>query len=100
MARRGGVSTDWSSPMGRDTFKVSIEIEADREGDEGYNFNRYSIDVPQGLGSRVLARDFQRQKTFMLGAESNGLIQQGSFSSSPRVSISASLEPQFKGLNL
>ncbi|ELQ8318013.1 hypothetical protein CJU35_03905 [Pseudomonas aeruginosa] len=64
-------------PMGRDTFKVSIEIEADREGDEGYNFNRYSIDVPQGLGSRVLARDFQRQKTFMLGAESNGLVQQG-----------------------
>jgi hypothetical protein len=63
--------------MGRDTFNVSIEIEAAQEGDAAYNFNRYNLEVPQGLGSRVLARDFQRQKTFMLGAESHGLIQQG-----------------------
>lgn len=64
-------------PMGRDTFKVNIEIESSRQGDSEYLFNRYTLDVPQGLGSQVFARDFQRQMTFMLGAESNGLIQQG-----------------------
>lgn len=63
-------------PMGYDTFKFGIEVEASGDGD-GYVFTHAALDVPQGLGHRVFAKDLQHQKTFMLGAESNGLVQQG-----------------------
>ena len=63
-------------PMGYDSLKVGIDIHASGDGD-GIGATSALLDVPQGLGSRVFIKDLQVQKTFMLGAESNGLIQQG-----------------------
>lgn len=37
----------------------------------------YIVKVPQTLGERVVARDFQQSMSYMLGAEQNGMVQQG-----------------------
>lgn len=79
-------------PMGYDHLNISLVLSADGQEEQAINLN-----VPQNLGSRVLAKDFQTTKTFMLGAETNGLIQQGehfSYSDGYFVRISA---PAIKG---
>jgi len=72
--REGEVITPKGIPsMGRDHLKLSIKIESDDGSD-----NSYELLVPQYLGYRVLAKDFQERKEYMLGAETSGVVQQGS----------------------
>ncbi|NVL50007.1 hypothetical protein F2S72_09680 [Pseudomonas syringae pv. actinidiae] len=59
-------------PMGHDHLNYVIDLFAN-----GQDEKTYSLDVPQDLGNRVLAKDFQVGKEFMLQAESNGIVQQG-----------------------
>lgn len=59
-------------PMGRDHLAIDIDLKVD-----GADVASHSLDVPLTLGSRVLAKDYQEVKTWMLGTETNGLVQQG-----------------------
>jgi hypothetical protein len=67
--REGEVITPKGLPtMGHDHLKLSIKIESDDGAD-----NTYELLVPQYLGFRVLANDFQERKEYMLGTESAGV---------------------------
>ncbi|MPQ69252.1 hypothetical protein [Pseudomonas sp. MWU12-2323] len=71
--RDGEVYTPKGLPStGRDKLKITIDLKAD-----GSDNKSYTLDVPLALGSRVLAKDYQVGKSYMLGAETNGLVQQG-----------------------
>lgn len=59
-------------PMGHDHLNYVIDLFADGKAEK-----TYKLDVPQDLGSRVLAKDDQQSKEFMLQTESNGMVQQG-----------------------
>ncbi|MCF5371332.1 hypothetical protein [Pseudomonas syringae] len=58
--------------MGHDHLKITIDLSSDVVGNKLLSF-----EVPQDLGNRVFAKDYQESKSFMLGTEKNGLIQQG-----------------------
>ena len=56
-------------PMGHDHLNYVINLYAD-----GQEEKTYTLDVPQDLGDRVLAKDYQQAKEYMLQAESLSLI--------------------------
>ncbi len=60
-------------PMGYDHFDVSFAIQAGNQVPD-----RFKLVVPQNLGVKVLAKDYQTTKDYMLGTETNGIVQQGS----------------------
>lgn len=84
-------------PMGRDTLKFAIEIKAPSESEGSYLLNSYTIAVPQDIGSRVFVKDYQNVKSYMLGTESHGLIQQGDHFSHPEGYFIRISEPSVKG---
>jgi hypothetical protein len=79
-------------PMGRDHLNYVIDLFAD-----GKNEQTYTLDVPQDLGNRVLAKDFQQGKEFMLQAESNGIVQQGEHFAYPEGYYIRISQPAVKG---
>ena len=81
-------------PMGRDHLTLEIDLKVDGVADESHE-----ISVPFALGNRVLAKDFQVPKEWMLGAESNGLIQQGEHFVYPQGYYIRVSEPSVKGQN-
>jgi hypothetical protein len=95
MWRDGEVYTPKGLPdMGHDHLNISIDLQAD-----GGDIQSYKFDVPLDLGSRVYARDFQVGKSFMLGTESNGLVQQGEHFFYPEGYYIRVSEPSVQGSN-
>lgn len=57
---------------GAHNLKISIGLKGENGGDQSI-----AIVAPQSLGNKVLAKDYQHFKTFMLGTQKNGLVHQG-----------------------
>ncbi|KAF0254040.1 hypothetical protein [Pseudomonas putida] len=79
-------------PMGHDHLNYVINLYAD-----GQEEKTYTLDVPQDLGDRVLAKDYQQAKEYMLQAESNGLVQQGGHFAYPEGYYLRISKPSVKG---
>ncbi|MFL1449309.1 hypothetical protein ACI77O_13010 [Pseudomonas tritici] len=79
-------------PMGRDHLELAIDLKID-----GKDRQSHTIGVPLALGSRVVAKDFQEEKTWMLGTETNGLIQQGEHFEYPEGYFIRVSDPSVKG---
>jgi len=79
-------------PMGHDHLNISIELTAVGQDDK-----TISLNVPQDLGSRVLAKDFQIVRSYMLGTQTNGLVQQGELFTYPEGYYVRISEPAVKG---
>lgn len=59
-------------PIGHDHLDININLKSAGQPDKAIK-----LSVPQDLGSRVFAKDYQSIKSYMLGTETNGLVQQG-----------------------
>jgi hypothetical protein len=95
MWRDGELYTPKGLPdMGHDHLNVSINLQADSGEVQSFAF-----DIPQDLGNRVYARDFQVPKNYMLGTESNGLVQQGEHFFYPEGYYIRVSEPSVQGWN-
>lgn len=81
-------------PIGHDHLNFVINLFAD-----GQEEKTYTLDVPQALGTRVLAKDFQQGKEFMLQAESNGIVQQGEHFAYPEGYYVRISQPSVQGSN-
>lgn len=81
-------------PMGHDHLNYVIDLFADGKAEK-----TYKLDVPQDLGSRVLVKDDQQSKEFMLQAESNGMVQQGEHFVYPEGYYLRISQPSVKGWN-
>lgn len=81
-------------PMGHDHLNYVINLFAD-----GQEEKTYTLDVPQDLGDRVLAKDYQQGKEYMLQAESNGMVQQGEHFAFPEGYYLRISQPAVKGWN-
>lgn len=93
--RDGEVYTPKGLPSaGRDKLKITIDLKADGGDDKSY-----TLDVPLALGSRVLAKDYQVGKSYMLGAETNGLVQQGAHFFYPEGYYIRVSQPSVEGWN-
>lgn len=79
-------------PMGHDHLNYVIDLFADGKSEQ-----TYSLDVPQDLGNRVFAKDYQQGKEFMLQAESNGIVQQGEHFAYPEGYFVRISQPSVKG---
>lgn len=81
-------------PMGHDHLDISIDLKV-----EGQPDTAVTLSVPQDLGGRVYTKDLQELKSFMLGTETNGIVQQGDHFTFPEGYFIRVSQPAVKGWN-
>lgn len=79
-------------PMGHDHLDISIGLKS-----EGHPDTVATLSVPQELGGRVYTKDLQELKSFMLGTETNGIVQQGDHFTYPEGYFIRVSQPAVKG---
>lgn len=72
-----------------------LEIEVHDESVETYG-NLIKLELPSSHGRDVVVRDYQRNKTLLLGVDSNGIVKQGTEFFFPEGYFIRAAQPQFQ----
>ncbi|NMX82657.1 hypothetical protein HBO10_24330 [Pseudomonas sp. WS 5503] len=78
-------------------FRIEIQI-LDHSPDTYGNLIK--VELPSNHGRDVLVRDFQKDKTLMVGVDKNGMVKQGDLFYFPEGYFVRAAQPQFKDENL